>query len=304
MNITFKQLEALYFSVRLGSFSAAAAHLSTTQSAISKRVGDLEDELNERLLHRLAGGLTATPCGARIFPLAEEAMRLRQRVGLEAGRSPVWQGRFRLGVTELTALTWLGALVRELHDRHPGLTLEPVVDAGMSLFDMLRARELDMAIMPGVFWGEAFCATRVGQVDNVWMASPALDIPDRPLKPHEFEQYPVLEQSKSSGKNHFYEAWKAEHGFRFNRIFSTNSLSVLSELAISGLGISQLSIEYFQPELDEGLLRVVRSDPMPPAMVYSAVYHADGLDERQIRVAELAASLCDFSRRARDRRAS
>lgn len=67
MNITFKQLEALYFSVRLGSFSAAAAHLSTTQSAISKRVGDLEDELNERLLHRLAGGLTATPCGARIF---------------------------------------------------------------------------------------------------------------------------------------------------------------------------------------------------------------------------------------------
>ena len=36
--VTFKQLEALYWIGTLGSFEAAAQHLETTQSAISKRI--------------------------------------------------------------------------------------------------------------------------------------------------------------------------------------------------------------------------------------------------------------------------
>lgn len=45
MNLTFKQLEALLFSARLRSFSAAALKLHTTQSAISKRVAELGESL-------------------------------------------------------------------------------------------------------------------------------------------------------------------------------------------------------------------------------------------------------------------
>jgi len=40
--LTFKQLEAVYWVVKLGGFAAAAAKLHTTQSAVSKRVQELE----------------------------------------------------------------------------------------------------------------------------------------------------------------------------------------------------------------------------------------------------------------------
>lgn len=40
--LTFKQMEALYWIVQLGSFDAAATRLNTTQSAISKRIQELE----------------------------------------------------------------------------------------------------------------------------------------------------------------------------------------------------------------------------------------------------------------------
>lgn len=50
-------------------------------------------------------------------------------------------------------------------------------------------------------------------------------------------------------------------------------------------------------ELDAGLLRIVHSVPMPPPMVYNAVFHQGTLDGRSEYIARRAAEVCDFSRR-------
>lgn len=297
MNPTFKQLEAFYYSAKLGSLSAAATTLHTTQSAISKRVGDLESELDQRLLHRGNAGITLTAAGERLLPMAEEALRLRLRMAEASGGASPLEGTVRIGVTELTALSWLGTLISALVKEHPGLTLEPRVDPGLQLIEQLRQHELDLVIVPGTYWGDEFRLLRVGVVENVWMASPSAGVPDGPLKPEDFALYPFLEQSHDSAKSQFYRPWLQEHGFRFNRVFSSNSLAVLGELTIEGLGISQLCPTYFRPELDAGLLKVVYSDPMPPPMTYNAVFHQGSLDARNEYIARRAAELCDFSRR-------
>lgn len=298
MNFTFKQLEAFFFSARLRSFSAAAAKLHTTQSAISKRIAELEDALGAPLLHRTARGLELAQAGRQLLPLAEESQRLWQRIEHEISTDKTLRGTFRIGVTELIALTWLTRLIQRLQKLHPDLTLEPVVDAGLTLFEGLEANKLDLSIMPGTFWGKAYKSVKVGQVDDFWVASPLLKIPKRPLKPHEFAQYPILEQSAGAAKNKFYEAWRAEHNFRFGKVFSTNSTTVLRELTISGFGISQLALDYVRPDIKAGLLRIVKSDPMPPPMIYSAVVRADHFSPALERIVELAVQTCDFTMRA------
>ncbi|KRC83330.1 LysR family transcriptional regulator [Achromobacter sp. Root83] len=297
MNPTFKQLEAFYYSATLGSLSSAATALHATQSAISKRVSDLEAELGRRLLHRGAAGIALTPDGERLLPLAEEALRLRLRMAEGVGGAVRLEGRVRIGVTELTALSWLGMLISTLAKESPGLTLEPSVAPGLQLIDQLRQHELDLAIVPGNYWGDEFRLLRVGVVENVWMASPSAGVPEGPLKPADFAQYPFLEQSHDSSKSLFYRPWLEEHGFRFNRVFASNSLAVLGELTVDGFGISQLCPAYFRPELDAGLLKIIRSDPMPPPMIYNAVFHQGTLDARNEHIARRAAELCDFSRR-------
>lgn len=237
MNLTFKQLEAFYFSAKLRSFSAAAAKLHTTQSAVSKRVA------------------------------------------------------------ELIAMTWLTSFIKRIQALHPGLLLEPVVDAGLTLFQALEANRIDVVIMPGTHWGSRYATRKVGQVEDLWMASPSLKLPRRALKPQEFADYPILEQSTGAAKNRFYEGWLAEHGFRFNKVFATNSTTVLRQLTISGFGISQLALDYVQPDIDAGLLRIVRSDPMPPPMVYSAVFREDDSSAAMERIVELAIETCDFTLR-------
>ncbi|MCZ2498000.1 LysR family transcriptional regulator [Xylophilus sp. Kf1] len=296
MNLTVKQLEAFYFSVTLTSFSAAATRLHTTQSAVSKRVAELEDDVGERLLHRMPQGLLPTAVGHRLMPLAEEMLRLRQRIETEVRPSRGLRGTFRIGTTELIALTWLTSLIQSLRMDHPELVLEPVVDAGLHLFEGLKGNRIDLALLPGTFWGDDYRTLEVGSVEDIWMASPALDIPDRPLEPSEFRLYPILEQSVGSAKNHFFEAWRAQHGFQFNKVFATNSLTVLRELTIAGLGISQLALEYFQDDVDAGLMRVVNSTPAPPRMVYSGVWRADRFSPALELIAQRAAEVCDFRR--------
>lgn len=297
MNLTFKQLDAFLFSARLQSFSAAAAKLHTTQSAISKRVAELEDALGTPLLHRTSKGLEVTQDGRRLLPLAEESQRLRLRIASEVSVNQSLKGTFRIGVTELIAMTWLTSFIKRIQALHPELMLEPVVDAGLTLFQGLEANKIDLVIMPGTFWGKAFTTIKVGQVEDLWMASPSLKLPKRALKPHEFALYPILEQSTGAAKNRFYEGWLAEHGFTFNKVFATNSTTVLRQLTISGFGISQLALDYAQPDIDAGLLRIVRSDPMPPPMVYSAVYRKDNFSAALERLVQLAVETCDFALR-------
>jgi hypothetical protein len=100
-----------------------------------------------------------------------------------------------------------------------------------------------------------------------------LALPDRPLKPEEFADYPVLEQAAGSAKNTYYGPWRREHGFRFRKVFSTNSLTVLRELTIEGLG-------------------------MP--LVYSAVFRNDAFTRALDVIAEVSQRVCDFRRGPHD----
>jgi DNA-binding transcriptional LysR family regulator len=293
MNFTIRQLETFLFSARLRSFNAAAVQLHTTQSAVSKRIAELEEQLGSPLLLRSARGLQLTQFGRRLMPLAEEAQALWARVGQEFAAGASLRGNYRLGVTELIALTWLTRLIQRLQDEHPDVTLEPVVDAGVRLFDRLQAQQIDLCIMPGTFWGSDFTTVKVGQVEEIWVVSPRLPVP-RGLQPHEFASHPVIEESAGASKNRFYEAWRAKHGYRFGKVLSTNSTTLLRDLTVRGFGISQLSREYVGTDLKAGRLRVVKTERLPP-MVYSAVYRSGTATPALERIVALAVDTCDFA---------
>ena len=61
--INLRQLLALHWIERLGTFERAAEHLNTTQSAISKRIQELEASTGLQLFDRSQRGarLTASP---------------------------------------------------------------------------------------------------------------------------------------------------------------------------------------------------------------------------------------------------
>ena len=81
--MTFKQLEAIYWVTQLGGFSQAAAKLHTTQSAISKRVQELEALFATPLFDR-------TQRTSRLTEKGEEMYVVAKRL-LEAATRGMWQ---------------------------------------------------------------------------------------------------------------------------------------------------------------------------------------------------------------------
>ena len=78
--LTFKQIEALYWTVRLGTFAASAQKLHTTQSAITKRIQELEADFDIALFDRSGYRAELTARGHEIYALAEEMLGHRDRL--------------------------------------------------------------------------------------------------------------------------------------------------------------------------------------------------------------------------------
>jgi len=128
-----------------GSFTRAGERLNLSQSAISRQIKGLEEDLNVALFHRHARGLTLTQEGELLFQTAEDVVnrvrRAEQKL-LEGHETP--QGELKITTTLSFGSTWLTHHINEF------LELYPEIDVQLLLSDSdldLAQREADVAIL-------------------------------------------------------------------------------------------------------------------------------------------------------------
>lgn len=127
-----------------GSFTRAAERLGLSQSAISRQIGALEEDLATPLFHRHARGLVLTEQGDILLQTANEVARRMVSVQSELGESrhsPA--GHLRVNTTIGIGTVWLVAHLPEFLDRYPDISMSLLVgdaDADLSM------RAADVAI--------------------------------------------------------------------------------------------------------------------------------------------------------------
>jgi DNA-binding transcriptional LysR family regulator len=104
-----------------GQFQEAAATLSITQQAVSKRIATLEKELDVRLFTRTARGAQLTIDGQAFLPHARELLRVAERAD-----ASVRPGRRALRVDVVNRRVATAVLLQEFHRTHPGIELDVV----------------------------------------------------------------------------------------------------------------------------------------------------------------------------------
>ncbi|MEV4341966.1 LysR family transcriptional regulator [Streptomyces sp. NPDC049590] len=147
-----------------GQFQGAAAELSLTQQAVSKRIAALERDLGVRLFTRTPRGAGLTIDGQAFLPHARELLRIAERAvtSVRTGRRP-------LRVDVIASRAAPSGLMRDFHRAHPGTELDVVW-----LFDIEAA----------------VTALRSGEIDASFRAVAA---PGRPL-PEDIESVRVLDE--------------------------------------------------------------------------------------------------------------
>lgn len=292
---TIKQMEAFYWSAKIGSFSSAAKRLHATQSAIAKRVAELEAFVGSPLFERRPKVLILNQNGRRLFKLAEQMLALNTHIIDQIADTAKVSGTVRLGATELVGLTWLARLIDQVKRRYPDIELLPHIDGGVTLYENLSEGALDLAIMPGPFWSHEFESIHLGSVQNSWMSSPKLDIDfDSMLTGPDLARFPVITQPTNSALTYLYGSWFAEQDINVNRVLTCNSLGIVAQLTMLGLGISFLPVTYFSHLEESGGLRRINVRPALPEIHYYVVYRKGVLSPLHSIIVKLAQETCDF----------
>jgi len=144
MDIPWDDLRLFLAVAETGSLSAAARRLRLGQPTLSRRMAELEAQLDEALFTRGTGGVVLTAAGERLRPLAlrmaEWASEATHAVA-KGRRGP--EGRVRIAAPPGVAFDFLAPFAAAMRSRAPGITLE--VLAGIDYVNLLRG-EADLAL--------------------------------------------------------------------------------------------------------------------------------------------------------------
>jgi DNA-binding transcriptional LysR family regulator len=138
------KLKVFHAAAEAGSFTHAGEQLGLSQSAVSRQVSALEQELSVALFHRHARGLILTEQGELLYRTAHDVL-----MKLEAARTKLTDsrekpnGELRVNTTPGLGVHWLTPRLGEFLDLYPDIritliTTEEELDLAM--------READVAI--------------------------------------------------------------------------------------------------------------------------------------------------------------
>ncbi|MFP9024806.1 LysR family transcriptional regulator NmoR [Pseudomonas aeruginosa] len=128
------------------SVTRAAQQLQRAQSNVTTRIRQLEEDLGVELFLRDGKRMSLTERGSEFLAYAEQLLALADEAR-QSMHPAEPGGRLRLGSMESTAASRLPALLASYHKACPRVALEVSTGTSRALFDGVRARRLDCALV-------------------------------------------------------------------------------------------------------------------------------------------------------------
>lgn len=293
--MNMKQLEAFLAIARHGGFVEAADRLNVTQSTISARIKELEQDLAVALFDRSRRKVQLTPKGRELLDYAARAVALQREIKQRIGRPEAISGVFRIGVAELIAVTWLPRFAALVRERYPAVTLQFDVTMNPAMLEGLRSGSLDLALMIHTGTAMDLLTRPLGTVPFAWMAAADFALPERVVTMDELRRLPIIYQSADSFMNQFMSSMLYPEGNSRRSGTSCNSLAARVSLIMAGLGVSLMPLMTLKTAPRPGSLRLVPTDPPQVNVSYDAVCARAALSPALLTLMEMAVEASSFA---------
>lgn len=267
-----------------GSISSGAKALGMPVATVSRRISELETDLNTELVLRSPRGLTLTDTGVAYVAACRRI--LDDVAEIERGAS----GEFSAprGTLTLTAPIVFGRMhvlpvVTEFLQRYPDINVRlQLIDRPVSLSE----EHIDMAVRIGPLPDSSLIARNVGEVRRILCASRSyLDTHGRPKAPRDLEGASciVFDQFLAD------QAWSFEAQGKTQRIavnarLHVNTAEAALDAAEAGLGITRVLSYQAAPGIEAGRLEAILQPWEPEPLPVQFVYEQRALVPQKLRV--------------------
>jgi len=242
------------------SITVAAHDLCLTQSAVSRQISALEEQLRVKLLVRTYRSIAFTAEGERLFRSADGAVQQLQEVMGEIMTTGTLRPVVLTASIGFTGL-WLLPRLSRLQEQHPGVDLRVSANNRLS---HLRNDGIDLAIRYTAPSPATEGATRLFGDPVAPVIHPSLGIKSLRSK-QVLSKLPLLEFDDPAHPWLQWSDWLSAMGWEDAKscgVLRFNQYDQVIQAALAGQGLALGRLELIQPLIDEGrLVRLAAPDP-------------------------------------------
>ncbi|KJK05601.1 MULTISPECIES: LysR substrate-binding domain-containing protein [Pseudomonas] len=241
--------------VRTGSFTRAASELYLTQSAVSKQIKLLEEQLGAVLFERRARGIALTSAGESLNTIVEPMLEslLANVLRLKAGHS---SRNVSVICTHAVAQYWLFPRLLRFNEQHPELTVNIHASNEISESDIAN---YDFGILYGHgHWSslkaEKLFDETIYPIASVKRALPTVNSLEA------LQTLPLIQLDASAWNCLDWQDWFSHQGLRYRapaEAVTFNQVNLVFEAVVQGMGVG-LGWEFMARErIEQGSIRQV-----------------------------------------------
>ena len=255
-----RQLEILQAIAETGSFTACGRKLNVSQSAISRQILLLEEELGEALFLRVGRQVRMTPAAENLVQLGQRVFQdLRETVGAITDRTRELRGVLRLSGGMTVCLYVFPPLLKHLRRVHPSLDVRlTVATAGRSVQE-IRAGRVDAGLLTLPVEESDLVTVNVLREELLLVMNPTHPlarrrrVPPKDLAPQSF----VLFEAGSATRRVIDNFFATEH-IEPTVVMDTENVEIIKAMVKTGLGIGIVPYQSVAREVRAGQFAVAR----------------------------------------------
>jgi DNA-binding transcriptional LysR family regulator len=235
-----RQLEILQTIAETGSFTACGRKLHVSQSAISRQILLLEEELGEPLFLRVGRQVRMTPAAEALVQLGQRVFQdVRETVSAITDRTQALRGTLRLSGGMTVCLYVFPPLLKQLRRVHPQLDVRLKVETAGRSVEEIRAGHVDAGLLTLPVEESALVTLPVLREELLVLMMPTHRLArQKRIAPHDLADEPFVLFEPGSNTRRVIDRFFLSENIEPNIVMDTENVEIIKAMVKTGLGIS------------------------------------------------------------------
>jgi DNA-binding transcriptional LysR family regulator len=258
--VDLRQLEILRAVAQTGSFTSAGQQLHLSQSAVSRQILLLEEELKEQLFLRLGRKIRITPAGTTLLGLSERMFddleRTRASI-LDSQRTVSGTVRLVGGMT--VCLYVFPPLLKAFRKEHPSVDVKLTPGATPRLIRQLRTGNADLGLLTLPIDDPNLVTVPVMREELLLVTAPTHPLAKKKqILPRDLIGQPFVLFEAGSNSRKTIEAFFVQEQISPKVVTETENVEIMKALVMVGMGVAIIPYQAVAREVRTGQLFCAR----------------------------------------------
>ncbi len=275
-NVNFNSYKIFYEVATSESISDASKKLFITQSAVSKAIKKLEEDLNTNLFYRNRNGVKLTDKGIQLLFYVKEAFNnliTAERAIIES--KSLNQGKISIGVPSQIGSFFIFENITQFHKKFPNIEITIISKTTTQLLKLLEQHELDFIIdtSPINTNIDNVVIKPLKKVESCFAVKKDTEFNIKDIKNiNDLKKFPLVLPVKGAYNRRQLDKFFEKNNFEPNNVINIHTSEMIVGAIKKDLGIGYIIYDVIKDNVENGEFQVIKFIEDLPKTEINLVY--------------------------------